>query len=69
VVVETSNSGDLVPHVLHQFAPNLPVRRVTATRGKVTRAAPLGAGVVRRLTAATRAPTKALLLPAAIPTV
>ena len=43
VVVETNNGGDLVPQLLHRFAPNLPVRKVTASRGKVTRAEPVSA--------------------------
>lgn len=47
VVVETNQGGDLVPLVLRQFAPNLPVRTVHATRGKVTRAEPVSTAYER----------------------
>jgi len=43
VVAETNNGGDLVPELLRRFAPNLPVHKITAARGKVTRAEPSSA--------------------------
>lgn len=41
VVAETNNGGDMVIAVLKQAAPNLPVKKVTATRGKAVRAQPI----------------------------
>ena len=43
IVAEANQGGDMVKSVLQQAAPNLPVRLVHATRGKVTRAAPIAA--------------------------
>ncbi|MBV8439018.1 MAG: DNA-packaging protein, partial [Hyphomicrobiales bacterium] len=43
VVVEVNNGGDMVAEVLRQAEPNLPVRSVTATRGKFLRAEPIAA--------------------------
>ena len=47
VVVETNNGGDMVVAVLRQSDPNLPVRAVTATRGKFLRAEPVAAAYER----------------------
>ncbi|MBR0225395.1 MAG: phage terminase large subunit [Thermoguttaceae bacterium] len=41
VVVETNQGGDLVASALRQIDPNLPVRTVRATRGKILRAEPV----------------------------
>ena len=41
VVVETNQGGDLVAAALRQIDPNLPVRTVRATRGKILRAEPI----------------------------
>ncbi len=53
VVAEINNGGDMVVDVLRQSEANLPVRRVTATRGKFLRAEPVAAayerGVVHHL--------------------
>jgi phage terminase large subunit-like protein len=43
VVAEINNGGDMVAEVLRQSDPNLPVRKVTATRGKFLRAEPVAA--------------------------
>lgn len=43
VVVETNNGGDLVPQLLRQFRPQVPVKKVIASRRKVTRAEPVAA--------------------------
>jgi phage terminase large subunit-like protein len=43
VVAEINNGGDMVVEVLRQSDPNLPVRKVTATRGKFLRAEPVAA--------------------------
>lgn len=43
VVVETNQGGDMVKAVLHSIRPGLPVREVTASRGKWTRAEPVAA--------------------------
>ncbi len=43
VIAEANQGGDMVKSVLQQAAPNLPVRLVHATRGKITRAAPIAA--------------------------
>ncbi|MFY9971663.1 MAG: terminase family protein, partial [Roseiarcus sp.] len=49
VVVEVNNGGDMVAEVLRQAEPNLPVRSVTATRGKFLRAEPVAAAYERGL--------------------
>jgi len=41
IIAETNNGGDLVVHLLQQVNPNLPVKKVTATRGKAVRAEPI----------------------------
>ena len=41
VIAEGNQGGEMVEAVLRQEAPALPVRRVTARRGKVTRAEPI----------------------------
>jgi len=41
VVVETNQGGDLVASVLRQVDPNLPIKKVRATRGKILRAEPI----------------------------
>lgn len=43
VVVETNQGGDMVKAVLHSVRPGLPVREVTASRGKHVRAEPVAA--------------------------
>jgi phage terminase large subunit-like protein len=43
VVAEINNGGEMVAEVLRQNDPNLPVRSVTATRGKFLRAEPIAA--------------------------
>ncbi len=43
IVVEVNQGGDLVEAVLRQSAPNLPIRKVRATRGKWLRAEPIAA--------------------------
>lgn len=43
IVVEGNQGGDLHRTVLHTIAPNLPVKKVTATVGKRTRAEPVSA--------------------------
>src|SRR5208337_3423168 len=43
VVAEINNGGDMVAEVLRQAEPHLPVRTVTATRGKFLRAEPVAA--------------------------
>ncbi len=47
VVAEINNGGDMVAEVLRQAEPNLPVRSVTATRGKFLRAEPIAAAYER----------------------
>jgi phage terminase large subunit-like protein len=47
VVAEINNGGEMVTQVLRQSDPNLPVRTVTATRGKYLRAEPIGAAYER----------------------
>ena len=49
VVAEINNGGDMVAEVLRQAEPNLPVRTVTATRGKFFRAEPVAAAYERGL--------------------
>ena len=41
VVVEVNQGGDLIANVLRQVDPNIPVRKVRATRGKIVRAEPI----------------------------
>ena len=43
VVAEVNNGGDLVVHLLQQVRPSLPVKKVTASRGKALRAEPIAA--------------------------
>ena len=43
IIAETNNGGDLVVHLLQQVNPNVPVKKVTATRGKAVRAEPIAA--------------------------
>jgi phage terminase large subunit-like protein len=47
VVAEINNGGEMVTEVLRQSDPNLPVRTVTATRGKFLRAEPVAAAYER----------------------
>ena len=47
VVAEINNGGEMVEAVLRQSDPNLPVRNVTATRGKYLRAEPVAAAYER----------------------
>ena len=47
VVAEVNNGGAMVADVLRQSEPNLPVRSVTATRGKFLRAEPIAAAYER----------------------
>ena len=47
VVAEINNGGEMVAEVLRQNDPNLPVRNVTATRGKFLRAEPIAAAYER----------------------
>jgi phage terminase large subunit-like protein len=47
VVAEINNGGDMVAQVMRQHDPNLPVRSVTATRGKFLRAEPVAAAYER----------------------
>jgi phage terminase large subunit-like protein len=49
VVVEVNNGGAMVGAVLRQSEPNLPVREVTATRGKYLRAEPIAVAYERGL--------------------
>jgi phage terminase large subunit-like protein len=43
IIAETNNGGDLVIHLLRTIQPNVPVKKVTATRGKAIRAEPIAA--------------------------
>jgi len=47
IVAEVNNGGDMVVEVLRQADANLPVRKVTATRGKFLRAEPVAAAYER----------------------
>ena len=47
VVAEINNGGEMVAQVMRQHDPNLPVRSVTATRGKFLRAEPIAAAYER----------------------
>ncbi len=49
VVAEINNGGEMVAAVLRQAEPHLPVRAVTATRGKFLRAEPVAAAYERGL--------------------
>ncbi len=49
VVAEVNNGGDMVASILRHEYPNLPVRSVTATRGKYLRAEPVAAAYERGL--------------------
>src|SRR5581483_2479410 len=49
VVAESNNGGEMVANVLRQCDANLPVRLVTATRGKYVRAEPAAAAYERGL--------------------
>jgi phage terminase large subunit-like protein len=49
VVAESNNGGEMVADVLRQCDANLPVRLVTATRGKYLRAEPVAAAYERGL--------------------
>jgi phage terminase large subunit-like protein len=49
VVAEINNGGEMVAAVLRQAEPHLPVRSVTATRGKYLRAEPVAAAYERGL--------------------
>jgi phage terminase large subunit-like protein len=40
IVIEANNGGDYLPSLLHTIDPNVPVRKVNATRGKELRAQP-----------------------------
>lgn len=41
IIAEVNQGGDLIKTLLHLHAPNLPLKMVRATRGKVTRAEPI----------------------------
>jgi phage terminase large subunit-like protein len=43
VVIETNQGGDMVENTLRTIRPNLPIKRVHASRGKATRAEPISA--------------------------
>ncbi len=43
IVVEANNGGDMAVHVIATVDPNIPVVKVWASRGKVTRAEPIAA--------------------------
>lgn len=43
VVAEVNNGGDYIGTLLHTIDPNIPYRKVTATRGKAVRAEPVSA--------------------------
>ncbi|HXT08896.1 MAG TPA: terminase family protein [Roseiarcus sp.] len=47
IVAEINNGGEMVAQVMRQHDPNLPVRSVTATRGKFLRAEPIAAAYER----------------------
>jgi len=47
IVAEINNGGDMVAQVMRQHDANLPVRSVTATRGKFLRAEPVAAAYER----------------------
>lgn len=41
VVAEVNNGGDMVSHVIHSIDPNIKVKQVRASRGKIPRAEPI----------------------------
>jgi len=43
IIAETNNGGDLVVHLLQQVKNTIPVKKVTASRGKTVRAEPIAA--------------------------
>lgn len=43
IVAESNNGGEMVEHTIHTIDPNVPVRLVTASRGKRIRAEPVAA--------------------------
>ena len=43
IIAEVNNGGDLVLHLLSSVRPNIPVKKVTASRGKAVRAEPISA--------------------------
>ena len=43
IIAETNNGGDLVVHLLQQVKNTVPVKKVTASRGKTVRAEPIAA--------------------------
>ena len=43
IIAETNNGGDLVVHLLQQVKNTVPVKKVTASRGKAVRAEPIAA--------------------------
>ena len=43
IIAETNNGGDMVELVLRNVSPNIPVTKVTASRGKRVRAEPISA--------------------------
>lgn len=43
IIAETNNGGDLVVHLLQQVKRSVPVKKVTASRGKAVRAEPIAA--------------------------
>jgi len=43
IVAEKNNGGDMVKYTIHSVDPSVPVKLVTATRGKVVRAEPIAA--------------------------
>jgi len=43
IVVEVNNGGDMIPAVIRQVDPTVPIREVRATRGKKLRAEPIAA--------------------------
>jgi predicted phage terminase large subunit-like protein len=43
IIAETNNGGDLVVHLLQQVKNTIPVKKVTASRGKAVRAEPIAA--------------------------
>jgi len=43
IICEVNNGGDLVVHLLQQIKNNAPVKKVTASRGKIVRAEPIAA--------------------------
>jgi phage terminase large subunit-like protein len=47
IVVETNNGGEMCEMVIHGVDPSVPVKRVTASRGKRTRAEPVAILYVR----------------------